>query len=82
MVLRERENETELLSAALDRASEGGGALLAFSGPFGIGRSAVLAGGGGAPPPPARPGGGGGGAPPPPPPPRRGRAARREGGPP
>ncbi|WP_258348150.1 LuxR C-terminal-related transcriptional regulator [Saccharopolyspora gregorii] len=43
MVLRERENETELLSAALDRASEGGGALLAFSGPFGIGRSAVLA---------------------------------------
>ena len=36
MVLRERENETELLSAALDRASGGRGALLAFSGPFGI----------------------------------------------
>lgn len=42
-MLRERENETTLLRASLQRARHGGGGLLAFSGPFGIGRSALLA---------------------------------------
>ncbi|MFR9727664.1 LuxR C-terminal-related transcriptional regulator [Saccharopolyspora sp. MS10] len=42
-MLRERDKEGALLRAAVDELRRGSGGLLAFSGPFGIGRSAMLA---------------------------------------
>ncbi|WP_243793699.1 LuxR C-terminal-related transcriptional regulator [Saccharopolyspora gloriosae] len=42
-MLRERESETALLCESLEQARHGSGGLLVFSGPFGIGRSALLA---------------------------------------
>lgn len=41
-MLRERDGETERVAAAVRAARDGRGRLLAFGGPFGIGRSALL----------------------------------------